>query len=152
VESRGANESGERHGGWCVCVCVCVCCVRERERESRACGVVGRRRRGGGGGRAAVVVVEVKCRRASCWHRGNGAPVAPRNTLRDMDVQELRTPGHPRSNRALSGLSLSLSKKRTRAPLTPLLQRPDISCHVPQRAFPRPPSSSPTALSTPRWE
>lgn len=42
-------------------------------------------------------------------------PFPPCNTLRDMDVQELRSPGHPRNNRALS--RVALSKKRKRAPL-----------------------------------
>ena len=40
--------------------------------------------------------------------------VPPRNTLRDMDVQELGSPGHPRSNRALSCVAFS-KKRKTRA-------------------------------------
>ena len=61
--------------------------------------------------------------KAACFSRPS--PVPPRNTPRDMDVQELGSPGHPRSNRALS--CVAFSKKRKCAPLTWSLSGPETA-------------------------
>ena len=59
-------------------------------------------------------------------------PVPPRNTLRDMDVHELGSPGHSRSNHALS--CVAFSNKRNRAPLARHLSGPEETAAGDERA------------------